>query len=77
MGFGSGQTCWRRVERWQQAGVFDPSCTGSCSPSSTRRGSSIGPGRAWTAPTSARKKRGAPAPVRRRSTAGRRAANTP
>ncbi|MFJ8827653.1 IS5 family transposase [Streptomyces sp. NPDC102467] len=22
-GFGSGQTCWRRLERWQQAGVFD------------------------------------------------------
>ncbi|MEU7682176.1 transposase, partial [Streptomyces spectabilis] len=21
--FGSGQTCWRRLERWQQAGVFD------------------------------------------------------
>lgn len=23
LGFGSGQTCWRRLERWQQAGVFD------------------------------------------------------
>lgn len=23
MGFGSGQTCWRRLERWQRAGVFD------------------------------------------------------
>ncbi|MGW0537627.1 IS5 family transposase [Streptomyces sp. NPDC003032] len=22
-GFGSGQTCWRRLDRWQQAGVFD------------------------------------------------------
>ncbi|MFF3412501.1 IS5 family transposase [Streptomyces sp. NPDC002742] len=21
--FGSGQTCWRRLEQWQQAGVFD------------------------------------------------------
>jgi len=21
--FGSGQTCWRRLERWQQARVFD------------------------------------------------------
>ncbi|WP_328793103.1 IS5 family transposase [Streptomyces sp. NBC_00273] len=21
--FGSGQTCWRRLERWQQAGAFD------------------------------------------------------
>ncbi|MFI0977698.1 transposase [Streptomyces sp. NPDC021093] len=23
LGFGSGQTCWRRLGRWQQAGVFD------------------------------------------------------
>ncbi|WP_417159207.1 transposase [Streptomyces gilvifuscus] len=23
LGFGSGQTCWRRLERWQKAGVFD------------------------------------------------------
>ena len=23
LGFGSGQTCWRRLERWQQADVFD------------------------------------------------------
>uniref|UniRef100_UPI003C7A9AA4 IS5 family transposase n=1 Tax=unclassified Streptomyces TaxID=2593676 RepID=UPI003C7A9AA4 len=22
MGFGSGQTCWRRLDRWQKAGVF-------------------------------------------------------
>ncbi|WP_107115771.1 MULTISPECIES: hypothetical protein [unclassified Streptomyces] len=28
LGFSSGQTCWRRVERWQQAGTFDH-CTGS------------------------------------------------
>lgn len=23
LGFGSGQTCWRRLERWQDAVVFD------------------------------------------------------
>ncbi|MGC5535547.1 IS5 family transposase [Streptomyces sp. SR-10] len=23
LGFGSGQTCWRRLDRWQQAGAFD------------------------------------------------------
>ncbi len=23
LGFSSGQTCWRRLERWQEAGVFD------------------------------------------------------
>ncbi|ROQ77712.1 hypothetical protein EES39_27640 [Streptomyces sp. ADI92-24] len=23
LGFGSGQACWRRLDRWQKAGVFD------------------------------------------------------
>ncbi|MGW1318554.1 IS5 family transposase [Streptomyces sp. NPDC002426] len=23
LGFGSGKTCWRRLDRWQKAGVFD------------------------------------------------------
>ncbi|WP_247597536.1 IS5 family transposase [Streptomyces sp. RKND-216] len=23
LGFGSGQTCWRRLDRWQEAGVFE------------------------------------------------------
>ena len=23
LGFGSGQTCWRRLHRWSEAGVFD------------------------------------------------------
>ncbi|WP_415961815.1 IS5 family transposase [Streptomyces sp. 021-4] len=23
LGFGSGRTCWRRLDRWQKAGVFD------------------------------------------------------
>ncbi|MEV0092663.1 transposase [Streptomyces sp. NPDC050738] len=23
LGFGSGQTCWRRLDRWQKAGAFD------------------------------------------------------
>lgn len=23
LGFGSGQTCWRRLDRWQKARVFD------------------------------------------------------
>ncbi|MFJ3193402.1 transposase [Streptomyces griseoviridis] len=51
------------------------SCTASCSPNSTRPADSTGPARAWTAPTSARKK-GEPTPVRRRSTGGKRAANS-
>ncbi|UGQ12430.1 transposase [Yinghuangia sp. ASG 101] len=23
LGFGSGQTCWRRLKRWRDAGIFD------------------------------------------------------
>ena len=23
LGFGSGMTCWRRLQRWTEAGVFD------------------------------------------------------
>ncbi|MCX4909181.1 hypothetical protein [Streptomyces sp. NBC_00878] len=23
LGFGSGQTCWRRLGRWQKTGVFE------------------------------------------------------
>ncbi|MEU9256564.1 transposase [Streptomyces sp. NPDC048270] len=30
LGFGSGQICWRRLERWQQA-ESSTSCTASCS----------------------------------------------
>ena len=56
LGFGSGQTCWRRLERWQDAGVFDqlhrillselrrtspPSC--DCSPSVMTTWSRNGP----------------------------------
>ncbi|MGW1207308.1 transposase [Streptomyces cyaneofuscatus] len=32
MGFGSGQTCWRRLDGWRQAGA-STGCTGSCSQS--------------------------------------------
>nr|WP_254705889.1 transposase [Streptomyces vilmorinianum] len=28
LGFGSGQTCWRRLARWQQGGVFGGAATG-------------------------------------------------
>lgn len=59
LGFGSGQTCWRRLERWQQAGVFDQLHR-------LLPAGSTGPGFAWMAPTSGRK-RG----LRHRSVAGR------
>lgn len=56
LGFSSGQTCWRRLDRWQKAGVFDQLH------------------RVLLAELNAKK--GDPTPVRRRSTGGRRAANT-
>ncbi|MFJ8465014.1 transposase [Streptomyces swartbergensis] len=49
--------------------------TASCSPSCTPPTNCTGPGPVWMLPTSARKK-GARPPVRRRSTAGRRAVST-
>lgn len=74
LGFGSGQTCWRRLERWQQAGVFDRlhrillaklNAVG-------RAGLVQGMRRRLPCP----RQKGEPTPVRRRSSAGRRAANT-
>ncbi len=73
VGFGSGgQTCWRRLDRWQEAGVFDH-CIGSCSPSCMRSANSTGHVRVWAVPTPGRKR--APTPARRRSTGRRRAVN--
>jgi transposase len=42
LGFGSGSTCYRRLEEWQRAGV-GRGCTSSCSPSWRRRASSSTP----------------------------------
>lgn len=76
LGFGSGQTCWRRLDRWQRAGVFDQlhqvllaelnaagrlDWSRACADGSHIR---------------AKKVTGAPTPVHHRSTGGRRAANT-
>lgn len=73
-GFGSGQTCWRRLDRWQEAGVFDQlhrvllaelNAAGELD---------------WSRPcvdgSHIRAKKGVPEPARRWSTGGRRAANT-
>jgi transposase len=74
LGFGSGQTCWRRLGRWQQAGVFDRlhrillaelDAVGELDWS-----------RACVDGSHIRAKKGEPTPVRHRSTAGRRAAST-
>ncbi|MFE7659494.1 transposase [Streptomyces celluloflavus] len=74
LGFGSGQTCWRRLDRWQQVGVFGPlhrvlfaelNAVGQLDLS-----------RACVEGSRIHAKEGAPRPVRRRSTGARRAANT-
>ncbi|MFD1277793.1 transposase [Streptomyces kaempferi] len=69
LGFGSGQTCWRRLDRWQKAGVFDRLHRVLLTELNAAA-NSTGHVRAWTAPTFARK-RG----TRHRSVAGRPAEN--
>ncbi|MFF5304799.1 transposase [Streptomyces sp. NPDC013161] len=73
LGFGSGQTCWGRLYRWQQAGVVDqlhhillaePNAAGELDWS-----------RACVDGSHIRAKKGELTPVRHRSTGGRRAAS--
>ncbi|WP_443058493.1 transposase [Streptomyces sp. NBC_00775] len=45
LGFGSGQTCWRRLDRWQKAGSSS-NCTACCSPRCMRSANSTGVARA-------------------------------
>ncbi|QUC58882.1 transposase [Streptomyces sp. A2-16] len=52
LGFGSGQTCRRRPDRRQQAGVFDRSHRVLLAERHAA-GNSTGPARAWTGPRSA------------------------
>ncbi len=52
LGFGSGQTCWRRLEPWQQAGVFDR-LHRILLAELNAVGELDGPARVWMAPTSA------------------------
>ncbi|GAA3077176.1 hypothetical protein GCM10020000_73430 [Streptomyces olivoverticillatus] len=75
LGFGSGQTCWRRLGRWHEAGVFDGLhriLLSELHAAERTRLDSRMRGRL----TRPREKKGAPGPVRRRSTAGRRAVST-
>uniref|UniRef100_UPI003F492DE4 transposase n=1 Tax=Streptomyces chartreusis TaxID=1969 RepID=UPI003F492DE4 len=72
--FGSGQTCWRRLERWQQAAVFDrlhPVLLAELNVAGELDWS-----RACVDGSHIPAKKGEPTPVRHRSTAGRRAAST-
>ncbi len=74
LGFGSGQTCWRRLERWQQAGVFDQ--LHRILLAELNAAGRLDWSRACVDGSHIRAKKGEPTPVRRRSAGGRRAANT-
>jgi transposase len=68
LGFGSGRTCWRRLEWWQKAGVFDRLHRILLA--------ELDWSRACVDGSHVRAKKGEPTPVRRRSTGARRAAST-
>lgn len=74
LGFGSGQTCWRRLERWQQAGVFDR--LHRILLAELNAAGELDWSRACVDGSHFRAKKGEPTPVRHRSTAGRQAAST-
>ncbi|MGP4009921.1 transposase [Streptomyces sp. 4N124] len=74
LGFGSGQTCWRRLERWQEAGVFDQ--LHRILLAELNAAGQLDWSRACVDGSHIRAKKGAPTLVRRRSTGARRAANT-
>jgi transposase len=74
LGFLSGQTCWRRLERWQQAGVFDQ--LHRILLAELNEAGRLDWSRACVDGSHIRAKKGVPTPVRRRSTGARRAANT-
>ncbi|MEU4205775.1 transposase [Streptomyces sp. NPDC039022] len=74
MGFGSGQTCWRRLERWQKAGAFDR--LHRVLLAELNAAGELDWSRACVDGSHIRAKRGAPTPVRRRSAGGRQAAST-
>ncbi|WP_193514991.1 hypothetical protein [Streptomyces griseoloalbus] len=74
-GFGSGQTCWRRLERWQQADVFDQFHHRIVLGELNAAGE-LDWSRACADGSHIRAKKGVPTPVRRRSTGARRAADT-
>ncbi len=74
LGFGSGMTCWRRVRDWTEAGVFDrmhQAMLEHCNAAGL-----IDFDRVITDGSHIRAKKGAPRPVRARSTAARQARNT-
>jgi transposase len=67
LGFGSGMTCWRRLERWTEAGVFDQ--VHQILLAKLNAANRIDWTRAAMDGSHIDAKKGAPEPVRRRSTA--------
>ncbi|WSD22065.1 hypothetical protein OHB35_53055 [Streptomyces phaeochromogenes] len=72
--FGSGQTCWRRLDRWQQAGVFEQ--LHRILLAKLNAAGELDWSRACVDGSHIRAKKGVPRPVRRRSTGGKQAAST-
>ncbi|MFG2533330.1 transposase [Streptomyces sp. NPDC048516] len=70
LGFGSGQTCWRRLERWQQAGIFDQ--LHRVLLAELHAAGQLDWSRACVDSSHLRAKKGVPTPFRRRSTSGKR-----
>ncbi|MFF4732242.1 transposase [Streptomyces mirabilis] len=73
-GFGSGQTCWRRLGRRREAGVFDR--LHRLLLAELNAADELDWSRACVDASHIRAKKGAKAPGRHRSNAGRRAVNT-
>jgi transposase len=74
LGFGSGQICWRRLDRWQRAGVFEQLHRALLAELNTA--GELDWTRACVDGSHVHAKRREPRPVRRRSTGGRQAAGT-
>ena len=74
LGFGSGQTCWRRLDRWQQTGVFDQ--LHRILLAKLNAAGELDWSRALVDGSHVRAKRGDPRPARRQATGARRAAST-
>jgi transposase len=67
LGFGSGMTCWRRLERWTAAGVFDQ--VHQILPAKLNAANRIDWSRAAMDGSHIDAKKGVPGQARRRSTA--------
>ncbi|CAL9512756.1 hypothetical protein SUDANB1_03662 [Streptomyces sp. enrichment culture] len=74
LGFGSGQTCWRRLGRWHEAGVFEK--LHHILLAELHAAAALDWTRVCVDASHIRAKKGARPPARLRSTAGRRAVNT-